>query len=282
MSAFRSSLDTVEGWMQAVLVHPAGTREGLSSPEAVSRIPAGEAAGLIRIRGGLTAADRLDIYADMYPLRMQEALADDYPALAAFLGDERFERLVRDYVADHPSTSFTLARLGDELPRFVAGWGTSRLRPLLADVARLEQAAARVFEAAETVPGLLDLESDARRLGAELILVPAPALALLRVRPAAVAVLDAALETLPFPARAGRGTAWVVFHRKDLAVERRTLETFAGHLLQSLIEGRPLGEAVAGATRTVRSGRPSPETLAAWLREWVRLGFFERTGPSGR
>ena len=38
----------------------------------------------------LTSAERLDIYRDMYLLRMEEALAIDYPGLKHFLGEEEF------------------------------------------------------------------------------------------------------------------------------------------------------------------------------------------------
>ena len=111
MSERQFPLETVEAWMQEVLSHPDGVDAGLSSPGASALIPPEQADAVVRTAGPLTVADRLGIYAGMYPLRMQEALEADYPALAWLMGDP-FEDLVRDFVTACPSTSFTLARFG--------------------------------------------------------------------------------------------------------------------------------------------------------------------------
>ncbi len=273
----------VQRWMQAVLVHPGGAAAGLASRKAARLLPARRAREVVRVRGGLTAADRLEIYAEMYPLRMVEALRADYPALAALLGGERFEKLVRAYVAAHPSRSYTLARLGDRLPEFVAGWAPSRQRRLLTDVARLELAATEVFDAEDAAPLTAEAVGSASRgeLGS-LRLTPVPALAVLRVCSGAVEALDAFLASAPLPARAGRGHAWVVFRRKGFTVFRRTLPPAAGLLLSLLAEGRPLREAVSRAIRSATRPRPSPGDVFEWVRDWLRLGDFAEKGPAKR
>src|SRR6185295_14998144 len=48
--------------------------------------------------------------------------------------------LARDYVQVHPSTSYTLNRLGDRLPDFVTGWAPRAEAGFLHDLARLELA----------------------------------------------------------------------------------------------------------------------------------------------
>ena len=149
MSASALPLATFQSWMQAVLVHPDGAEAALGSPGARRFVAPEEAAGVVRERAGLGAAERLQIYASMYPLRMRDALRADYPALAALLGERLFGRLVDDYVHVHPSRGFTLARLGERLPEFVADWGSPRRRALLSDVATLEKAAAEAFDGEE-------------------------------------------------------------------------------------------------------------------------------------
>lgn len=263
MSATAFPLAATQAWMQAVLVHPEGAEKGLS----VSQI--------VRGRGALSATERLQIYAGMYPLRMNEALRGDYPALAELLGAKGFERLVKDYVSAHPSRNFTLARLGDRLPEFVASWGSPRRRGLLADVARLELAATQVFDAEVTAP--LDrsaLEAVSVVEWTRMKLVPAAAFRLVSVRPGAVDVLDAVLERTPMPRRAGRGRVWVAYYRQDFVVRRRTLGSFEGNLLASLSAGETLGEALERAARTFPGGFPSGEILSRRFGEWTRLGFF--------
>ncbi len=267
-------LARVQAWVQAVLVHPGGAAAGLASPEAASVVPPGRESDVVKGRGAMTAADRLEIYASMYPLRMRDALAGDYPALAALLGDDGFEALVHAYVAAHPSRSFTLARLGDSLPAFVAGWGAPRRRGLLADVALLELDATRVFDADEAAPvepsALERIDPDA---WPSIRLVPVPAFAVRRARTAALDAVDALSDGSPLPARPAPGRGWALLFRRRYEVKRRRLEPAAGRLLTLLAAGEPLGAALARAARS-RRDRPDPETLMLWFREWVALGLF--------
>lgn len=92
----------------------------------------------------LPAADRVGIYADMWFWRQADALAAEFPALAACLGEERFQALCRDYLRDHPSDHHDIGRLGRRLAAFL------RVHPApersdLADLAELEWARSEVF-----------------------------------------------------------------------------------------------------------------------------------------
>jgi hypothetical protein len=271
-------LETVEAWMQAVIVHADGATEGLRSPEARALVPEERSGDLVREAGGLSAGERLEIYAGMYPLRMREALEADYPVVARLLGPRAFGRLVRDFVASHPSTSFTLARLGDPLPGFLRGWGPRGRRSLVADVARLELAATRVFDAFDAEEDPIRAADLADVLPADLPSLsfrPVPALEVVRVRPGAVGALDSFVEGTLLPEGPGRGTVFVVFHRRHGEVLRRSVDPFAGRLLERLVAGGSLGEALAGASRDRRGrARPAPEKVSVWFREWVDLGFF--------
>ena len=276
MSARPFPLETVEAWMQEVLAHPEGVDAGLSSPAASALIPPERAGAVVRKAGPLSVVDRLGIYAGMYPLRMREALETDYPALAWLMGDS-FEDLVRDYVTACPSTSFTLARLGDRLPEFVSHRVPPSRRALLGDVARLERAASTVFDAPESpTMSTADLE-DAPDLGGT-VFHAVPALALLRVRPGAVEALDSFLEEGRPPRGPGRGTAWVVYHRQDFTVLRRTLDPFSGRLLERFVAGETLSDALAAVSG--RGVRPVPEALSASIWEWISLGFFRAPYPA--
>lgn len=282
MSARPLPLAAFQEWMQSVIVHPEGAGAGLRSEAATRHVDPSRVGAVVRSRGALDATARLGIYASMFPLRTIAALRSDFPALAALLGERGFARLVADYVAAHPPASYTLARLGDLLPGFAASWGSRRRRSLRAGVARLERAAAAVFDAEEaprldapTVAGALS------RWGGDARFATAAGSALVRVPPGAVAVLDAFLEGSAMPSSAGRGFVHVLFYRRDLVVLRRTLDPLPARLLAGLVAGVPLDEAIAAARWQGR--RPSPGEVAAWIPEWVSLGVFSRVGaaPSG-
>ena len=275
MSALPLPLAEFQSWMQSVLVHPDGAEVAIGASEARRFVAPESVSDVVRERDGLAVAERLQVYAGMYPLRMRDALRSDYPALAELLGEQGFEKLVADYVAVHPSRSFTLARLGDHLPEFLAGCGSPRRRGLRTDVARLEQAGAQVFDAQETAP--MDAEALQAISAADwpnVRLRPAAAFRLMRVRPGAVDVLDAVLEGNPVPERAGRGRVEVAYYRKDFVVLRRTMGPFDGSLLSSLAAGETIGSALERAAKSFPRGFPSGEILSGWFAEWTRLGLF--------
>src|SRR5260370_12807207 len=69
----------------------------------------------------LTSFERLEIYNRQYWFRVIGAVAEDFPALNAVLGDKIFDRLVLTYLPENPSTSFTLRNLGSNLPQWLEG-----------------------------------------------------------------------------------------------------------------------------------------------------------------
>src|ERR1043165_1212637 len=101
-------LERTQNWMYGVIADPRGVS-----------IASREADDYILPSRTLSAAERVLIYNGMYLSRFAEALAVDYPALARFLGEDDFNALVARYVQKHPSTSYTLNRLGDALPEFL-------------------------------------------------------------------------------------------------------------------------------------------------------------------
>jgi hypothetical protein len=107
--------------------------------------------------GSLDAAQRIRIYADMYRARLVDVLREDYPRVAATVGDADFAALAFRYLTRHPSTHPSVRYVG----RRFAGWiaGEATVAPHLADLARLEWARVEVFDAADAEPlRLADLE----------------------------------------------------------------------------------------------------------------------------
>jgi len=93
----------------------------------------------------LDPAQRLQVYANAYVIRLREALAEDFPKTAQLLGEGEFTRLVRDYLGAHPSTEPSLRHLGRAMADFIrksdgfTGW--------LGDLAALEWARVNAFDA---------------------------------------------------------------------------------------------------------------------------------------
>jgi hypothetical protein len=108
--------------------------------------------------GSLDATQRIRIYADMYRARLVDVLREDYPRVAATLGDVDFAALVCGYLTRHPSTHPSVRHVGRRFADWIAGEAT--VAPHLADLARLEWARVEVFDAADAEPlRLADLEA---------------------------------------------------------------------------------------------------------------------------
>lgn len=268
-------LPELQRWMQAAIVHDGPLQEALAAPEAAALLPPSEIERAVLPSATLSAAERLDVYHGMYFLRMAEALETDYPGLAHFLGEQRWERLVRAYVAAHPSRSYTLNALGRALPEWLRAAPGLPRRGFCHDLARLEWAATEAFDAQEA-PRLEEaaLASVRPEEWPGVRFVPQPALRLLELRWNANEWLDSARDEEHRHPGPRRAAARVVVYRRGYAVYRRELGRSAFRLLADLASGQPLEAALAAARR--RRAAPDADTLFAWFRDWAADGLFTR------
>ena len=114
---------------------------GAEMRRAVEEMVAGDAR--------LPAIARLEIYADMYFVRIHDVLGEEFAKTAAALGAAAFHGLVLDYLdarrPEHPS----MREAGARLPAFLATHPTTARRPWLADLARLERARLEMVDGAD-------------------------------------------------------------------------------------------------------------------------------------
>lgn len=276
-TAFRPDLERLQRWMQEVVVHPGTVDEALASTAAKREIPAEKLREVIRPSERLTASERVGVYHGMYLMRMEEALETDYPLVHRHLGDEAFSEFVRAYVQDHPSTSYTLNRLGDQVPRFFADHPDRPQAGFLHDLARLELALAEVFDEQESpVLTAEELEKFDPELWENARLRPVAALRVLAFRHAVIPHLLAYHDGRPSPSPRRRAS-WAVFYRRDYSVLRLELDRNEHNLLQALVAGEPLGEALASAAGRELSPRKQ-EQIFSWFRSWVSQGLFSGIG----
>jgi hypothetical protein len=247
-------------WLQRAIV----AEQPPGSPQVRRRILPSKA---------LQPEQRLDIYRDMYEARLYQALATDYPAVLDLLGERAFARLVHLYLGAHPSRSYTLNRLGDRLPEFIANelTGVSK-RPFLHDLARYELAQTMVFDEQETAslaPG-------------QIAAVPSEAWAQARIRTiAALRLLELGYPVHRYARAAAqrkrspkilRKQSWVAVYRVQYAVGTLELTAQSYKLLSAIAAGSPLSDALAGI-------RASESTIGKWFREWAAAGLFAAILP---
>ena len=270
-------LDRIERWMLSVVAHPQGIAGAASTEHRVEEV--------IEDSSTMTAAERLEIYANAYYWRLVEILAGDYPTLQRILGFEVFDRICRAFLHAHPSRHYSLSQLG----RPFADWlrahamdGEEPLaqRDLLADVARIEWAMEEVFDAEHAEP--LSAESVAAlapEAFADMRLRVVPGFRLLTLDYPANELIEALREQadddtktpeLPDPQ-----PSYVVVYRSGFIVYRVSIDALQYAILEGLAGGKSLGE-----TLEVCAEIPGVdfEELAAklgpWFQEWSGDGMF--------
>ena len=83
------------------------------------------AARFIKPNDRLTSFERLEIYNRQYWFRVIDSMYEDFAGLCAVLGKRSFDRLVRAYVSECPSQTFTLRNLGSQIENWLRrnpGW----------------------------------------------------------------------------------------------------------------------------------------------------------------
>jgi hypothetical protein len=243
------------------LFHAAVTREDGNRSREIRRCFTGSPE--------LPAADRVEIYADMYLWRLVDALREDYPKLAALLGDERFYALAEAYVREHPSRDHDLGRVGVHLPAFLRAYPEPG-RPDLAGLAALEWARSEVFFEAEVETARQDAlgaSSPEQFLQARLRLVPA--LRVLAVEHEAVGLWRALehADTVPPPAP---GIQAIAVWRGGFDVFHTALELDEATALESVAWGDPLARVCAAFGRREDAARAAFSAITSWFDEgWV-------------
>ena len=256
----------------------------------------GEADELIKPNDRLSPLERLEIYSRSYWFRVLDCLYDDFPGLAAALGQRAFQKLSRAYLAERPSQSYTLRNLGEGLEAWL------RTHPeyagkhfdLAMDMIRLEWAHIEAFDGAEGKP-----------LGPEDLLEPGPDLRIglqphLSLLELGYPVDDLRIEANQWTEehdsasnaviereRRGAGRRYrrlkpkplhLAVYRAENVVYYRRLEPGEFQVLGELARGKSIGEALEGL---VQSAGIADDELAAlgvsvqnWFAEWARMGWL--------
>jgi hypothetical protein len=276
------SIDTLERWMQAVVMHPDGAGVGVRSKPARKLVPqaARELEQVVLPSRSLSSVERLDIYAHMYYARLLEIMVAEYPTTRQILGPPAFARACRQFVRRNPSRHRTLNRLTEKFPDFLVRHLPKGNRSGLAvDVARIERAMEDVFDAPRAEPLTAD---EFAAVGADewrrVKLRVNPALVMLKLRYPANDYINAVRRGQK-PRIPRARASFVIVYRRGFQVYRRDQEPEQFRLLAALAAGRGLAQAVR-ARIGGRSGNAerAAKRLGVWFRDWAAAGLFVRAG----
>lgn len=265
----------LQRWFLQAVTSP--QRGAAPAGQAPVEVPASE---VIRPSRTLDPDARLAIYANMYFLRLCEALAGTYPAVRRLLGPEAFQAMAQEYFARYPSRSYTLNDLGHALPHHLATCAELPMRALLVDVARLENALSEAFDVYDQ--GTARPEELARippdRWG-EVRLRLDPSMRLLALEHDALAIVHAVKNDKPLPDLAP-ARAFAAVWRQHFTVWRKPLPELAYAVLFELGRGATLGEAMETAAARWEGAEAELERdMFQWFSAWLEDGFFCAVTP---
>jgi hypothetical protein len=285
-----SDLLAFQRLMLTALVRPLTSGDALDERWHDGRPMAEIASEFIKPTDRLSPAQRLQIYARCYWYRLLDGLQTDCPGLHAMLGAEKFQSLVRAYLAKYPSRSFTMRNLSAQLPRFILEEpGLTAPHSALAHaIAQFEWSQIVAFDA-EGRPAL-SREDIARRPAHQLRVGLQPYISLLALdwpvddyvravkKTSAMtgmasnainrATSSASITQL---ARPRRRRVFVVVHRYELRLFYKRVDARAFAALQALSRGKTLAQAMAAAGPKSNFTR-----LGEQMGIWTDLGWFCR------
>ena len=97
----------------------------------------------------LSAEQQLEIYRSSVTGILQKALKDIYPVCLKLVGEDFFLAMIDFYIAETKSHAADIGEYGENFPRFIAHFTPANSLPYLSDVARLEWAWHKIFNAAD-------------------------------------------------------------------------------------------------------------------------------------
>lgn len=254
-----------------------------------------EAEALIKPNKVLSSFERLEIYNRQYWFRILSCFSEDFPGLRAIVGARQFDGLMREYLVECPSLSFTLRNLGSQLEEWLRTnpeWMKPR-EMLALDMVRLEWAHIEAFDGAYE-PSLTpaDVESN----GLEVNLFMQPYIRLLELN---YAVDDLLIEIHNYEGETDTSSnaarlhqlrrrvrqygqpeherIYLAVHRAEDSVYYKRLEPEAFRILKAL-EGQHSFEAAVEAAFE-NSSTPEDERISKlqeWFANWAELGWFCR------
>jgi hypothetical protein len=288
-----SQLRDIQRRMAAAVMHPLTREETMPQRRRDGVSNRREAEAIIRPNDRLTSFERLEIYNRQYWFRLYSCLQEDFPGLEAIVGSRRFDRLMRDYLTDCPSESFSLRNLGARMEQWLRSHPqiTAPHTALALDMVRLEWAHIEVFDTAE-LPPLSPAQLAGIHEGSVLRLQP-----YLRLLALSYPVDDLLLQVRSDEASSTSSAnnarvsshrphvrrvaalaprpIWLVLHRQQNTVWYKPIAAAEFNLLSAIAAGRPLGAALEAAFPD--ASLPEAERVASiqgWFAAWTALGWF--------
>jgi hypothetical protein len=290
-----SELLELQRRVAAAIMHPLTRSETMPRKRRDGASNKAEADAIIKPNDRLSSFDRLEIYNRQYWFRLYSSFEEDFPGLKAIVGGKKFDTLMRHYLTDCPSKSFSLRNLGSQLEAWLVAHPEylEPRRDLAMDMVRLEWAHIETFDSAEAP--LLDPD-DLASIDENSRLHLQPHLRILELRyPVEDLLIELRSENGSSDASSNNASIsrktkrvrrvamlepeqiYLALHRHQNSVYYKRLHAEDYRLLEALLAGQPIGTAIDAA---FESSAIAEDDRGAFLQQafasWAALGWFIR------
>jgi uncharacterized protein (UPF0276 family) len=220
----------------------------------------------IRAKAAFAPQDQLAVYVNAYRYRLYDVTAEDYPALQYYLGDDQFDRVIKDFVNHVHSDHFNVGRYAAHLPDYLK---SHELGDAFAvELATLENAVSQLTDPEETMPltpeHLVGMTPD---ILMETVLHPRKALALFAFNyPVNAYYRDMQEDKLPTSPKPEK--SFVAVFRHEDVVWRMDFAAAEYRLLTTLMSGVKVGGALADCDEVTAT------KLSEYFSRWMRNGLL--------
>lgn len=218
---------------------------------------------------------RAEIYAQAYPARLLEALADNYPKLQALLGETQFNEMGLAYLAQFPSRHYSVRWFGEALASFIQYHESYSQIPVLEDLAKFEWALTLAFDAqnAKTIT-VEEIAAFAPESWPQMVFTPHPSVQLLPLFSNAPAIWQALQDhqTPPDGVVTAGSQAWLIW-REAINVYFRAAQPAEAAAFQALMDARPFS-AICQLMLEVAGPDQATHQAASLLQTWISGGLI--------
>jgi hypothetical protein len=215
------------------------------------------------------------VYRHAYVARLAEVLADDHEVLHSYVGDGTFAKLVKAYIAAHPSDRRSARDFGRHMPAFLSATAPFASHHELAEIAALEKALADAFDAADAEPlTLTELAEVAPEDWPRLVFTPHPTALRLTFTTNAADIWTALHnENAPPKAKVLPEPQAILVWRQDVTARFRPIGPEEAMMWDEAVERTCFG--VLCEMVATFAGEDSAELRAAtYLRDWADTGML--------
>jgi hypothetical protein len=248
----------MQQWMASRILHPEPRED--DGAERLLAPPRGD------------RAERLAVYVNGYPARVQEAIAECFPAVTHLIGHRATHELVARYLRALVHHSYNVNDVGADLPAFLCDDVLCVRFPFLPDLARLEWAINRAFHAhlcAPLDPALVATWTAGQwsravlrfQPSVTLVCSPWPIRDLWAARETPIEEIDIDLRDRP---------ERVLVRRAGVDVRCESVGRDQAQVLAALMAGRTLGD----VSDRLLSSDSDPVSVSTWFARWMQQGLI--------